>query len=78
MNKKRNTKLKKLTRVSFDMVILSLMLFAIYVGLSNINMIIQDRSVYLNHEIRVIEIEKTLKSITNKKENVVDKSHNIE
>lgn len=67
MNKKRHTNVKKQIRLSIDLVILSSILFLIYMGLNNITLIVQDREVFLNQEIRVGKLEDMVKTLVEEK-----------
>lgn len=78
MNKKRHTNVKKQIRLSIDLVILSSILFLIYMGLNNITLIVEDREVFLNQEIRVGQLEEMVKTLVEEKESITCESTSVE
>jgi hypothetical protein len=78
MNKKRHTNVKKQIRLSIDLVILSSILFLIYMGLNNITLIVEDREVFLNQEIRVGQLEEMVKTLVEEKEAITCESTSVE
>lgn len=78
MNKKRHTNVKKQIRLSIDLVILSSILFLIYMGLNNITLIVEDREVFLNQEIRVGQLEEMVKTLVEEKESITCESTSFE